>query len=253
MPSEETTSPPGPARDWWIPLGLGVSALSAAVSSFDGLRSLAAAAGWTSWMAPALPATVDALAVTATGIWITGTAAPRVRRFARTCALTAILFSIGGNAVWHLVAANLLTLNWAVILAVGTVPPFVLGLVSHLAALRRLAASDRPKATIEMAPVVVSAFVPDRTALDPPAVVPEPSESPSPSQQTLGRPPKNSPVSKTPRRVVSRDDLLEEARKADVEHQEAVGKPITRDALRRALHISGNRATDVLRRLRAEA
>lgn len=34
------------ARDWWVALGMTVTALAAVVSSFTGLRSLAAATGW---------------------------------------------------------------------------------------------------------------------------------------------------------------------------------------------------------------
>ncbi len=230
----------------WIPLGLGVSAVSAAASSFDGLRSLAFAVGWSTWMAPALPATVDALAITSTGLWVTGTAAaPKVRRFARMSALLAIAMSVGGNAAWHLHAAGLLPLNFAIVLGVGTVPPIVLGLCSHLAALRRLAvltegAVESPAAAV---PAVTEAS-PHQSPEDGPRDRPGP-RAVSASSRRRSRPPAA--------RGLSEDELLELARQADLRHrQEHGGKPITRDELRRVLRVGGTKATVLLRQLRAD-
>lgn len=214
-------------QSWWISLGLGVSAVSATASSFDGLRSLAAAVGWSSWLAPALPATIDALSITATVVWITGAASLRVRRFARTCALLAILMSIGGNACWHLHAAGLLELNFAVVLGVGTVPPIVLGLCSHLAALRRLSTSATAKTDGDSRPSLGDGMSVPKNRRDQ-AAVPAP------------RP-----------RVLREDELLDAARVADEEFRARFGQSITRDLLRTTLGIGGQKATELLRRLRA--
>lgn len=215
-------------QNWWISLGLGVSAVSAAASSFDGLRSLAAAVGWSAWMAPALPATIDALSITATVVWITSTASLRVRRFARTCALLAILMSIGGNACWHLHAAGLLELNFAVVLGVGTVPPIVLGLCSHLAALRRLSVST-----------LVGTGDDGSSSLGDGHAVPKDHRE-------------QSVVPESRPRVLSEDELLDAARLADEEFQQRYRQHITRDLLRTTLGVGGQKATELLRRLRTD-
>jgi len=59
-------------RDWWVILGMTVTALAAAVSSFSGLRSLAAATGWPEVLTPLFPLTVDAYAMTVTRVWLSG-------------------------------------------------------------------------------------------------------------------------------------------------------------------------------------
>jgi len=226
-------------QGWWISLGLGVSAVSAAASSFDGLRSLAATVGWSIWMAPALPATIDALSITATVVWITGAASLRVRRFARTCALLAILMSIGGNACWHLHAAGLLELNSAVVLGVGTVPPIVLGLCSHLAALRRVSAfAEVPSGTKAVpGPATESARDEGSVLTDGTAVPEDPEQLPVPQPRP---------------RVLTEDELLAAARRADDEFRKRYGQGITRDLLRSTLGIGGQQATMLLRRLRAD-
>lgn len=201
-----------PKRDVYVAAGMFVSAASAAVSSFDGLRSLAALAGWSAYMAPLLPLTIDAYAMSATRVWLAdSTASNRARRFARRNAVGAILASLLGNAMYHAVAAGLVEMSWAVVVIVGGVPPVVLGLVSHLAVLRKQ--SD---------PSVLQS-VPG-TALVPPDGTRQRSE----------------------------DELLTAARTADARHRAQHGRPISRDALRRELRIGGARATALLRLLKAE-
>ncbi|MBX7265551.1 DUF2637 domain-containing protein [Micromonospora sp. Llam7] len=204
------TAVPERPRDWWVTLGMAVSATSAAASSFSGLMSLAEVAGWTQFMAPLLPLTVDAYAMTATRVWLSGTAtSARAQQFARSNAIGAILLSLAGNATWHLVKADLLDVGWVIVLGVGSVPPVVLGLISHLAVLRRqVDTPDRP-------------------------------QGPSTAVRTEYGP-----------RYDDEAALLEAARAANAAHLAAHGKPITRDALRKTLRVSGQRATDVLRVLR---
>ncbi|NUL28410.1 DUF2637 domain-containing protein [Streptomyces lunaelactis] len=186
-----------------------VTALSAAVSSFSGLHSLAAATGWPEALSPLLPFTIDAYAMTATRVWLskaTGSAA--ARRFARWNAIGAIGLSLVGNAAWHLIAAKVLAVTWPIVVLVGAVPPAVLGLLSHLAVLR--GQDDEDEAT------------PPGTELD---------ESQDEAE-------------------AGGDDLLEAARAADDAHRAEHGKPITRDALRKVLHVSTGRASELLRNMR---
>lgn len=196
-------------RDWWVVAGMTVTALSAAVSSFSGLHSLAAATGWPEALSPLLPFTIDAYAMTATRVWLskaTGSAA--ARRFARWNAIGAIGLSLVGNAAWHLIAAKVLAVTWPIVVLVGAVPPAVLGLLSHLAVLR--GQDDEDEAT------------PPGTELD---------ESQDEAE-------------------AGGDDLLEAARAADDAHRAEHGKPITRDALRKVLHVSTGRASELLRNMR---
>lgn len=201
-----------PKRDVYVAAGMFVSAASATVSSFDGLRSLALLAGWSVYMSPLLPLTIDAYALSATRVWLAdSTASDRARRFARRNAVGAILASLLGNAMYHAVAAGLVEMSWVVVVVVGGVPPVVLGLVSHLAVLRKQ--SD---------PSVLQS-VPS-TALVPPGGTRQRSE----------------------------DELLTAARAADARHCAEHGRPISRDALRKELRIGGARATALLRQLKGQ-
>jgi hypothetical protein len=210
-----TTSARGRPRDWWVIVGMTVAAISAAVASFAGLRGLAQVAGWPDRLAWLLPVTIDAYAVTSARVWLAGTLSSRALRFARANAIGAIATSIVGNAGYHLVAAGLITLSWPIVVLVGAVPAAVLGLTAHLHALRAVTATE----------------------LDA----------------------KNRPQIRTgvrTRTVKKRSDtaLLNAARKADARHRETHGgRPISRDELRSALHVAGPKATELRRRLAAEA
>jgi hypothetical protein len=215
------TKAPG---DLWVRVGLGIAALSAAFSSFDGLKSLAEAAHWSPYMAPLFALCIDAYALTAIRVWLTRSSSPRAARFARKNAAGAVLLSLLGNAAWHLIDAGLLGVTWLVVLGVGSVPPVILGLVTHLAILRKqggdLIPRDHEVVPEDDAPVLKDH--PEQPA------VPEP------------RP-----------RTVSEDELLAAARLANEEFQQRYGQHITRDLLRTTLGIGGQQATVLLRRLRA--
>ncbi|MGW3993912.1 DUF2637 domain-containing protein [Amycolatopsis sp. NPDC004772] len=191
-----------------------VTAVSAAVSSFSGLRSLAAATGWPSALAPPLPLTIDAYAMTATRVWLSGrTRSAEARHFARWNAILAIALSLVGNGAWHLVADGTVPLGGPIVVCVGAVPPAVLGLLSHLAVLRGQDAEDAT-----------------------PPVCPDENE-----HQDDGA-------------TVDEDArLLEAARAADAAHRTAHGKAITRDELRKVLHVSTERTSHILRRLRQKS
>ncbi|MEV4056805.1 DUF2637 domain-containing protein [Amycolatopsis sp. NPDC049688] len=188
-----------------------VTAVSAAVSSFSGLRSLAAATGWPGALAPLLPLTIDAYAMTGTRVWLSGrTRSAEARGFARWNAILAITLSLVGNAAWHLVAAGTVQLGWPIVVCVGAVPPAVLGLLSHLAVLRGQNAEDA-------------------------ALTDRPDEDQRQDDGTM---------------VDEDARLLEAARAADAAHRAEHGKAITRDELRKVLHVSTERTSHILRLLR---
>jgi hypothetical protein len=206
-----------------VTLGLAVTATSAAVSSFAGLRGLAVMAGWQVWLAPLLPATIDSYAMTSVRVWLSeSTRSVRARRFARTNAMGAIGLSLVGNGVYHLVAVGLLAASWPVVVAVGAVPALILGLVSHMAVLH--AQADLPV----------------------PQVGPSPTGSAPGTGPGPDAPAPNGPPYRT------EGELLAAARTADQAHRAAHGRGISRDALRRELRIGGARATALLRRLKQD-
>ncbi|WP_194904383.1 DUF2637 domain-containing protein [Catenulispora rubra] len=212
-------------KDWWVTAGLAVSAASAAVSSFAGLHGLALVAGWPPRMAPLLPITIDSLAAVATRIWLApGTCSARARRFARANSVGALGLSLMGNAIFHLIATGLLVANWMVVVAVGAVPALVLGLVSHLAVLR--------------------------AEVDPAGPAPNPSRpeaGPSTDSGRVETGPKNIQPYRTD------EQLTEAARAANGQYRLSHGgRPIPRDELRRTLRVGGGKATELLRRLKAE-
>ncbi len=240
-PDAATPVPAAAGRDWWVMAGMTIAAGSAAVASFSGLRGLAGIAGWPGRLAWLLPFTIDAYAMTSARVWLAASTPSRsARRFARANALGAIAASIAGNAAYHAVGTGLLAVSWPIIVLVGAVPAAVLGLTAHLHALRGRHApgpgrkdgpehgtGDRPEDGTQHRSG-------DRTR----------SRSRSrPRTGTRNRP-----------RYRSEDDVLAAARTADARYRQAHdGRPITRDALRVALRISGTRATELRRRLADES
>lgn len=218
--STESAPPATPQRDRWVITGMAVVAVSAALSSFTGLCSLAVRAGWQPWLAPLLPMTVDVFAAVATRVWLAGgTASAAARRFARWNAVLAVSLSLIGNGVWHLSEAGLVRIGWPVVLAAGSVPPLVLGLLSHLAVLHGQDGAD------------------DGTAV---VLTAEPGQGAGFAEDTAST-----------EAATAEGGLLAAARAADAAYRAAHdGRAITRDALRRALGISTGRAGEVLRELR---
>ncbi len=206
-----------PPRDVWVDLGLGIAAASAAFSSFDGLRNLAEAAHWSPYMSPLFALGIDAYALAAIRVWTSRSTSPSAVTFARKNAVGAVVLSLSGNAVYHLIAAGLLEVGWPVVLGVGSVPPVILGLVTHLSILRKQ--DDRP-AREDEAPVLETA--------------PE-QEAPVPVR----------PVQ------MDEDELLDAALRADNEFRQRYGQGITRDLLRTTLGVGGQKATELLRAIRA--
>ncbi|MDG4824908.1 DUF2637 domain-containing protein [Asanoa sp. WMMD1127] len=225
-------------------VGMAVAAASAATASFTGLRGLALLAGWPERLAWLLPITIDAYAMTAARVWLSGPHGERgARRFARANAIGAIMASIVGNAVYHLVAAGLVLISWPVVVLVGAVPAAVLGLTAHLHALRTIARGapthgGTDPGTRDQAAAPARFPIEDRT-----------------QDRTESRP-TDRPRPRPRRRVAPRTDdaLMEAARRADTEHRAAHnGRPITRDALRKKLRVAGPKATEIRRQLASES
>lgn len=134
------TSPNGRhRRDWLTEAGLLVAALAAIVSSGAALAGLARLAGWPAWLAVMLPATVDLYAITATRVWLSRrTTSQAVRRYAAANALTGIAASVTGNAAYHGLVADAISVpRWLLVVVVSTAPPIVIGALAHLTALRQ--------------------------------------------------------------------------------------------------------------------
>src|SRR5688572_21054028 len=93
-PTTLPTNKAKPPRDVWVGLGLGVAAVSAAFSSFDGLRSLAEAAHWSIYMAPLFALCIDAYALAAIRVWLARSTAPKAAAFARKNAIGAVALSL---------------------------------------------------------------------------------------------------------------------------------------------------------------
>ncbi|HEU5157313.1 MAG TPA: hypothetical protein VFU43_09965, partial [Streptosporangiaceae bacterium] len=119
------------------------------------------------------------------------------------------------------------------------VPAAVLGLTAHLHALQSRTDPDPPQASP----------TPDRTQDGTKhRTRPHPGHrsQPGPARPPAGRTPKRP-------RYRTEDELMTAAREANERHQAAHGRPITRDALRKTLRISGARATELRRQLADEA
>jgi hypothetical protein len=221
-------------RDWWVMAGMLIAAASAAVASFSGLRGLALIAGWPDRLAWLLPLTVDAYAMTSARVWLaTSTRSTAARSFARANALGAIAASIAGNAAYHLVGAGLLAVSWPIVVVVGAVPAAVLGLTAHLHALRGRVEPDQPPQSRAKSGAQA------RTG-----------DAPGRRTESAARP--GTRRTATARRDRTEAELMAAARTADQRYRETHGRPITRDALRAALHVSGARASELRRRLTAE-
>lgn len=217
--------------------GMTVAAVSAAVASFSGLYGLASVAGWPERLAWLLPLTLDAHAMTSARVWLAGSMrSTAARRFARTNALGAIAASIAGNAAYHAISTGLLDVTWPIVVLVGAVPAAVLGLTAHLHALRsRIDAQDCAPDRAE-----------SRTEDDGEACSPQ-AESGDAERNGTQRSRRTRKVPRTR----TEDELMDAARDADRRYREVHGRPITRDALRAELRVSGARATELRRRLAA--
>ena len=122
-------------RTMCVLAGVGVVGLSAAVPSLAGLTGLAADTGWSQWLAPLLPVSIDAAGIVASLVWLDPDMRAPVRTYARTVVMAALAASIAGNAGDHALTALHITAPLWLVLAVAAVPPIALAATAHLAAL----------------------------------------------------------------------------------------------------------------------
>ncbi|OUC99297.1 hypothetical protein [Streptosporangium minutum] len=145
-------------RDWTVIGCVALVALATVTASFTAQSGLGELAGWTtvfhvfgvevsmSWL---LPITVDAYGIAATRIATDkGKYSAEVRGHAFGHALAAVVVSVLGNAMFHLIEAEVIELggaSWVLVVAVSVVPPIALGGLAHLlgvAARDEVAASE---------------------------------------------------------------------------------------------------------------
>lgn len=123
-------------------LGLVVVLAAAAVLSFHGLRDLALAVSIPVELAWLLPIAVDAGAAVSCACWLARELAEDAQRFARSMTWGLLGLTVVGNAAQLGMHAAALTPPWWVAVAVGAIPPAVVGGTVHLAVLVGRASGD---------------------------------------------------------------------------------------------------------------
>lgn len=108
---------------------------AAAVLSFDALRHLALAVGIGPGLAWLLPLCVDAGAAVSCAVWLGRRAHLDAARVAGRMTLALLAVTVGGNAAQLGMAAHHITPPWWVAVAVGAIPPAVVGATVHLVVL----------------------------------------------------------------------------------------------------------------------
>jgi hypothetical protein len=224
-------------RLWLRGLGLTVVCVAAVVASFSTLASLAAFTGWGESQSWLLPASLDALGMTACLVWLDGAASAKSRTYACWLTWTAAGLSIVGNGAGHLASTGHLSQGLLLVVLVGAVPPAALATTVHLIVL-------------VSSPPAEAVAVPDAAPV--PAV---------PSQRIVPGPAKPSPAKKAaPKKAAakpsSQDEvdevLVHRARKLDEDWRAKHGKPISRDDARPLLGVSNEKTGEALRLARQE-
>ncbi len=169
-----------PRLPWIVWLGLGIVLAAAAVLSFDALRGLALAVGIPVGLAWLLPVAVDAGAAVSCAVWLGRRATPDAAAFAGRMTWALLAVTVLGNAAQLGMHAHAVVPPWWVAVAVGAIPPAVVGATVHLVVLlvrgglaEQGAADEEPETVTEPAPVQVE---PEPTPAQPaPAAPAEPS------------------------------------------------------------------------------
>ncbi len=156
--------------------GLAVVGLAAAVASSVGLYGLGRETGWSRPLALTLPVTIDALAGTATVVWLSEAAPAAARRYARVLTFCAIAASLAGNAGWHALMSGAVGWRLLMVLTPGAVPTLGLAAVVHLLALLGTGSPAEP--ATEPAAEPLSEPVGEPPAEPPAEPAPEPAPEP---------------------------------------------------------------------------
>lgn len=225
-------------RLWLRGVGLTVVCVAAVVASFSTLASLAAFTGWGERQSWLLPASLDALGMTACLVWLDGAASVKSRTYACWLTWTAATLSIVGNGAGHLASTGHLSQGLLLVVLVGAVPPAALATTVHLIVL----VSSSPE--VEVVPVPDAAPVPAPVPQPSQRIVPGPAK-PKPAKKAAPKPSQDEAVS---------DFDLQRALHANRDYEAANdGKLITRDALKTALAPCGTtKATALLAALKKE-
>lgn len=133
--TQEGTTPRRSAVTVATWLGLAVVLIAAAVLSFDALRGLALAVRIPGHFAWLLPIAVDAGAAVSCAVWLSGRVPADASRFARGMTWALLGSTVVANAGQLAMHAHNIAPPWWVAVAVGAVPPAVVGSVVHLAVL----------------------------------------------------------------------------------------------------------------------
>jgi hypothetical protein len=267
-------SPAGPGGRDWIDTAIEWASGLAAVGmfaygvalSYQVLHAIAAAAGLPAWAAGVWPLGFEAFMAAAA---LNALAEQRHRRYRS---------DRWARVAWYpwtltaLTAGGSIALNWGhpaiplapppgwLVSVVYGLPPLIAVLAWHLF-LGRVTHHRHPQPSPAVVPAVP---VPPGTVPDPPEPVGDDragtagARRPRPAPaRPVPRPRPTRPVRPpAPSRPAAGDGdggLLTRARAAAAHYQAAQGRPIGRDALRRALGVSNQTASDLLRTLRAQA
>jgi Protein of unknown function (DUF2637) len=232
-------------RRFLLWLGLTVVTVAAVAASFSTLAGLAAFTGWGERLSWLLPASLDALGMTACLVWLDGSADRKSRDYARWLTWVAAGLSILGNGVGHLASTGHLSQGLLLVVLVGAVPPAALATTVHLIV---LVSSPSP------VPVPVAAAVPVPDAAPVLAAKPKPTAAKPGKPKTAPRPkPSPTPVKSGPESGPKVDDLtIQKARNLDHEYQAKHGKPIPRDEAQKKLGVSNEKTSEALRLAREE-
>jgi hypothetical protein len=229
-------------RRFLLWLGLTVVTVAAVAASFSTLAGLAAFTGWGQRLSWLLPASLDALGMTACLVWLDAAAPVKTRSYARWMTWGAAGLSILGNGVGHLASTGHLTQGLLLVVLVGAVPPAALATTVHLIVL--VSSPEKAALVPDAAPVPA----PEQRVVPAPA---KPKPSPKPKVEAKSGP---APVKSGPDSAPVVDDvLLQRARHADRDHAaKNGGRPISRDALKDELKIGTGKATELLAVLKSE-
>lgn len=120
---------------WIVWIGLAVVLLAAAVLSFDALRELARAVDIPAELGWLLPISIDAGAAVSCAIWLGGRTHHAAARFAGWMTWALLGVTVAGNAGQLGMHANRIEPPWWVAVAVGSIPPAIVGACVHLVVL----------------------------------------------------------------------------------------------------------------------
>lgn len=155
----------GPGWITWCGLALVLAA--AAVLSFSGLRDLAVQCRVPEPLAPLFPVCLDAGLAVSTSMWLSRRANPAAERFAAWLTWTLLACTVVANAIHQGLAASEVAAPWPLAVAVGAVPPAVVGAVVHIAVLAgRQDVSDGREIAVGASAGPSGVVGTDHTALD---------------------------------------------------------------------------------------